>query len=61
MSANPLDDIEGVGPRRRRALMKHFGSAKAVSRACVEDLKTVDGISADMAQRIYDHFHDRDG
>jgi excinuclease ABC subunit C len=59
ISANPLDDIEGIGARRRRALMNHFGSAKAVSRAGVEDLKAVDGISAEMAQRIYDHFHER--
>jgi excinuclease ABC subunit C len=61
MGASPLDDIEGIGPRRRRALMNHFGSAKAVSRAGVEDLKAVDGISAEMAQRIYDHFHERRG
>ena len=59
ISDNPLDDIEGIGARRRRALMNHFGSAKAVSRAGVEDLKAVDGISAEMAQRIYDHFHER--
>jgi excinuclease ABC subunit C len=56
MGTSPLDDIEGIGPRRRRALMNHFGSAKAVSRAGIEDLKAVDGISAEMAQRIYDHF-----
>jgi excinuclease ABC subunit C len=61
MSASPLDEIAGIGPSRRRALMKHFGSAKAVSRAGVEDLKAVEGISAEMAQRIYDHFHERDG
>ena len=59
ISANPLDEIEGIGARRRRALMNHFGSAKAVSRAGVEDLKAVDGISAEMAQRIYDYFHER--
>jgi len=59
MGASPLDEIEGIGPRRRRALMNHFGSAKAVSRASVEDLKTVDGISGEIAQRIYDHFHER--
>jgi excinuclease ABC subunit C len=59
MGASPLDEIAGIGPRRRRALMKHFGSAKAVSRAGIEDLKAVDGISAEMAQRIYDHFHER--
>ena len=58
---SPLDEIAGIGPLRRRALMKHFGSAKAVSRAGVEDLKAADGISAEMAQRIYDHFHEREG
>jgi excinuclease ABC subunit C len=57
ITANPLDEIAGIGQRRRRALMNHFGSAKAVSRAGVEDLKTVEGISAEIAQRIYDHFH----
>jgi excinuclease ABC subunit C len=56
---NPLDEIAGIGPTRRRALLKHFGSAKAASRASVEDLKAVDGISRDMAQRIYDFFHER--
>ncbi len=61
LSTSPLDEIAGIGPRRRRALMKHFGSAKAVSRAGIEDLKAVEGISAEMAQRIYDHFHERDG
>ena len=59
LGANPLDEIGGIGPTRKRALLKHFGSAKAVSRAGVEDLKTVDGISAEMAQKIYDFFHDR--
>ncbi len=56
IAANPLDEIPGVGPRRRRALLKHFGSAKAISRAGVEDLQTVEGISAAMAQTIYDYF-----
>ncbi|MEQ1576357.1 MAG: excinuclease ABC subunit UvrC [Hyphomicrobium sp.] len=59
ISANPLDDIEGIGPTRRRALMKHFGSAKSVSRAGIEDLKAVGGISAEMAQKIYDFFNDQ--
>jgi excinuclease ABC subunit C len=58
---NPLDEIAGIGPTRRRGLLKHFGSAKAVSRASVEDLKGVGGISGDMAQRIYDFFHEREG
>lgn len=59
LSANPLDEIEGIGPTRRRALLTHFGSAKAVSRAGIEDLKEVQGISAEMAQKIYDFFHER--
>ena len=58
---NPLDEIEGIGPTRKRALLAHFGSAKAVSRAGVEDLKAVKGISAEMAQKIYDFFHDQRG
>ncbi|WP_375372120.1 MULTISPECIES: excinuclease ABC subunit UvrC [Pseudooceanicola] len=55
--ANPLDDIPGVGATRKRALLAHFGSAKAVSRANLADLKAVDGISGSMAETIYDHFH----
>jgi excinuclease ABC subunit C len=59
IGANPLDEIAGIGPTRKRALLAHFGSAKAVSRAGVEDLKAVGGISAEMAQKIYDFFHER--
>jgi excinuclease ABC subunit C len=59
VSANPLDEIAGIGPSRKRALLKHFGSAKAVSRAGTEDLQAVEGISAQMAQAIYDFFHER--
>ena len=59
IGANPLDEISGIGPGRKRALLKHFGSAKAVSRAGVDDLKAVEGISAQMAQTIYDFFHER--
>ncbi|WP_127902696.1 excinuclease ABC subunit UvrC [Solirhodobacter olei] len=59
VGATPLDDIPGVGATRKRALLAHFGSAKAVSRAGVEDLKAVDGISAAMAQTVYDFFHER--
>ena len=57
ISANPLDDIAGIGASRKRALLAHFGSAKAVSRANLADLKAVDGISAAMAEKIYDFFH----
>jgi len=59
IGANPLDEIAGIGPSRKRALLKHFGSAKAVSRAGPEDLQAVEGISAQMAQAIYDFFHER--
>ena len=59
VAANPLDDIAGVGATRKRALLKHFGSAKAVSRANLVDLKAVDGISDALAEKIYDFFQDR--
>jgi excinuclease ABC subunit C len=55
--ANPLDEIAGVGASRKRALLAHFGSAKAVSRAGLADLVAVDGISESLAQKIIDHFH----
>ncbi|MGV6838649.1 MAG: excinuclease ABC subunit UvrC [Planktomarina sp.] len=54
---NPLDGIDGIGPKRKRALMAHFGSAKAVSNANLADLEAVDGVSKAMAQTIYDYFH----
>lgn len=59
VSATPLDDIPGVGATRKRALLAHFGSAKAVSRAATEDLMAVTGISEAMARQIHDFFHDR--
>ncbi|WP_108461215.1 excinuclease ABC subunit UvrC [Devosia naphthalenivorans] len=54
---NPLDEIEGIGPTRKRALLNHFGSAKAVGRASLTDLNAVPGISSAMAQLVYDHFN----
>ena len=57
--ATPLDEVPGVGATRKRALLQHFGSAKAVSRAGLEDLKAVDGISESLAETIYGFFHDR--
>ena len=56
VSATPLDEIAGVGAARKKALLAHFGSAKAVSRAAMADLMAVDGISEGLAQVIYDHF-----
>ncbi|QKV18406.1 excinuclease ABC subunit UvrC [Oricola thermophila] len=56
MVRNPLDEIAGIGPARKRALLHHFGSAKGVARAALEDLQKVDGISESMARQIHDHF-----
>ena len=57
--ANPLDEVPGVGASRKRALLQHFGSAKAVARANLADLKAVDGVSEALAERIYDFFHEK--
>jgi excinuclease ABC subunit C len=57
ISKNPLDEVPGVGARRKRALLNHFGSARAVARAGLQDLGQVDGISDTVARRIYDFFH----
>ena len=59
ITASPLDEVPGIGPARKRALLQHFGSAKAVSRAGIADLEGVGGISAQMAKTIYDYFHER--
>ena len=59
VGATPLDDVPGVGAARKRALLAHFGSAKAVGRANLADLKAVEGISANMAQTVYDYFHEK--
>ncbi|RYE82353.1 MAG: excinuclease ABC subunit UvrC [Hyphomicrobiales bacterium] len=56
---NPLDEIAGIGPSRKRALLHHFGTAKEVGRAALGDLRKVEGISEAMAKLVYDHFHDR--
>jgi excinuclease ABC subunit C len=59
ISVNPLDEIAGIGPTRKKALLQSFGSAKAVSRANVSDLAAVAGVSDQLAQAIYDHFHEQ--
>ena len=56
MLKNPLDEIEGVGPGRKRALLHAFGSARGVSRAAVVDLAKVEGVSEALAERIYGYF-----
>ncbi len=57
VGATPLDEIPGIGAARKRALLAHFGSAKAVARAGLADLRAVDGISAAMAERIHGFFN----
>jgi len=52
-----LDDVPGIGAKRKKALLHHFGSAQAVARAGLSDLEAVEGISKVVARRIYDHFH----
>ncbi|MBZ9974892.1 excinuclease ABC subunit UvrC [Mesorhizobium sp. BR-1-1-10] len=58
MVKSPLDEIAGIGPGRKRALLLAFGTAKAVSRAAIEDLRKVDGISEQVAKLVYNHFHE---
>jgi excinuclease ABC subunit C len=58
MVANPLDGIDGIGPGRKKALLNHFGSAKAVKGATVDDLASVEGVSRKLAQTVYDYFHE---
>ena len=60
IGATPLDDVPGIGATRKRALLAHFGSAKAASRAGLADLRAVEGISEKVAQNVYDFFHERD-
>jgi excinuclease ABC subunit C len=57
IARSPLDEISGVGARRKQALLHHFGSARAVARAGLGELERVGGISKAVAKRIYDHFH----
>ncbi|HVZ91298.1 MAG TPA: excinuclease ABC subunit UvrC [Rhizomicrobium sp.] len=57
IGANPLDEIAGVGAGRKRALLQHFGSARAVAGASVADLQSVSGVSATLAKKIFDFFH----
>jgi excinuclease ABC subunit C len=58
MGTSPLDGISGIGGKRKRALLNHFGSARAVSNAALADLEAVEGISSSIAQRIFDHFRE---
>jgi excinuclease ABC subunit C len=57
LGRSPLDEIPGIGPRRKQALLHHFGSARAVARAGLSELERLGGISKTVAKKIYDHFH----
>ena len=59
IGASPLDDVPGIGPNRKRALLMHFGTARAVRNAALDDIAKVPGISRATAQGIYDYFHPR--
>jgi len=54
---SPLDEIAGIGSRRKQALLHHFGSARAVARAGIAEIERVSGISKAVAKKVYDHFH----
>ncbi len=58
IAKNPLDEIGGIGPARKRALLDRFGSARGVSRAALPELEGVEGVNKELAKRIYDFFHD---
>ncbi|MEZ0497726.1 excinuclease ABC subunit UvrC [Sphingomonas sp. IW22] len=59
MGASPLDEVPGIGPARKKALLMHFGTAKAVRSASLEDLQKAPGVSRAMAQQVYDFYHAR--
>jgi excinuclease ABC subunit C len=56
ITRSALDEVPGIGTARKRALLHHFGSARAVGAATLEDIKSVPGISGALAQKIHDHF-----
>ncbi len=57
VSRSALDEVPGVGPKRKKALLLHFGTARAVQDAGLSDLQKVEGVSREMAQKIYNFFH----
>ncbi len=59
MGASPLDEVPGIGPARKKALLMHFGTAKAVRGASLEDLQKAPGVSKGTAQQVYDFYHAR--
>jgi excinuclease ABC subunit C len=59
LTTSTLDEVPGIGPNRKRALLMHFGTARAVKGAALEDLEKAPGISSAMARQLYDYFHPR--
>lgn len=59
LTASPLDEVPGIGPARKKALLMHFGTARAVRGASLDDLKKAPGVSAAVAQQVYDFYHAR--
>ncbi|UIJ44586.1 excinuclease ABC subunit UvrC [Sphingomonas cannabina] len=59
IGASPLDEVPGIGPARKKALLMHFGTARAVKAASLEDLKKAPGVSAAVAQQVHDFYHAR--
>ena len=57
IARSPLDEIPGIGGKRKRALLLHFGSARGVAAAGLTDLESVAGINKTVAKKVYDHFH----
>ena len=57
ITSSPLDEIGGIGPARKKALLLHFGTAKAVRSASLEDLQQAPGVSASVAQKVHDYYH----
>ena len=58
LSKSLLDQITGIGKQRKRSLLNHFGSARSIESASLEDLKSVEGIEENIAKKIYDYFHE---
>ena len=59
IGASPLDEVPGIGPARKKALLMHFGTGRAVRNASLDDLKKAPGVSAGVAQQVYDFYHAR--
>jgi excinuclease ABC subunit C len=59
LTTSTLDEVPGIGPNRKRALLMHFGTARAGKGAALEDLEKAPGISSAMARQLYDYFHPR--